>query len=118
MIEVMEWDDSLLLTAREAWGKATTEEKSVALAAATAALNQEELFNYRGQKLTPNQPHAWPRQNAFYDSGLPIIGNPEVLKPACSRLATFLLAKIPLNVASLAHIHVILLPIINSTKLH
>lgn len=110
------WDDSLPEKAAAAWLKASEQEKQIALARATAIIDQ--TFKFRGEPRTRLQSLSWPRANAFYDDGRPILGVPKAIKEATSLLAGFLLADVPMTPASMAHVIAILSPVIAPEKPH
>jgi len=111
-----EWDDTLPAKAAQAWSKASDEEKSNALVEASQYI--DKTFKFRGEVANRMQALSWPRVNAFRDDGTPIDGVPTEVQNATSLLASFLVAKFPMTATTLAHILVILEPVIVPERLH
>jgi hypothetical protein len=97
----LEWDDSLPQKGKEAWKRATKEQKEEALRHAADFITTLPFY---GQKLNPRQRLSWPRKGVNGRDGKPIVGIPEEIKEATYLVASFVLAKIPFDATSVAFV--------------
>jgi hypothetical protein len=106
--------DEVAKKVRIAWDGATEAQQAAALKDATAFIDKE--FDYRGEPRTKLQSLSWPRMNAFFDDGKPILGVPDVIKKATAELAGYMLAEIPMNVETMAVLFAILDPVLKKER--
>lgn len=89
---------------------ASAEQKERALIEATAYV--ERTFNFRGERLTTTQALSWPRRDAIRNDGTSAEGVPDEVKEATALLAGFILAEVGITPESLAHLLLLLDPVL------
>jgi hypothetical protein len=99
MTKKHEWDETLPDKARDAWQKASVEEKEDAIKRAAIFI---DMFNFKGKRLKETQGLSWPRTDVFRDDGEPVVGVPQEIKEASALVAGFIVADVPLGPASAA----------------
>jgi hypothetical protein len=65
-----------------------------------------------------SQLRSWPRRDAFFDNGSPILGVPDAVQNATNQLAYFIVAEIPRDENAMAHIVFLLQPVIVEATKH
>jgi len=109
----LKWDKTLPEKGRKAALVASDAEKEEALKHATDFLG---TLPWKGTKLTEVQALDWPRKGVYRKDGTPVEGVPQEIRDACMMVAGFILAKIPFNAISLAHVFAVAGDFIDETE--